>query len=478
MIKKFFNLLLAAALALSFVAPSFADLPNIFATMPAGNVSASLLDENFTFLETQGVQGFATTGTANSYIASPQDAWTVGYSSYIGRALTVVPNFTNTGSATVNVSGLGSASIYKNSLGVSTALASGDIVNGIPAILICDGTGFLLANPTPAVAVSNSTAGGFVNKFRNPDFDVAQRGVTGTTTSSSGVYTLDGWIAGSDGTRTLTWTQTYGSANGHAINFLELAAAGSATDTFLKQRIESTIASPLSGQTVTVQVTVINDTAGTITPTLTVKHANAQDNWASSTTDVNAVSLQPIVASSAGTLAYTFSASSSAANGLEVSWDFGSALAGSNALIYYPDIRLTPGVTTGLNNSPPLNETRPIAAELPLNQRYLYCIGGIAGPFGTGLASSTTAAGFFIPLPVNMRIAPTAIANTTVADYSIFTYANASVAAITALTFARASVSGVNVTTTVSSGLTSSTPYQLETVTPLVGNSCFTGAEL
>lgn len=468
-------LLLALFLAVSSSAQAV--LPNIFATQPAGNVPASLLDTNFTFLESQGVQGFTTTGTPNAYIATPADAWVTGYASYVGRALTVVPNFTNTGAGTINVSGLGTAAIYKNLAGVSTALGSGDIVSGIPAILVCDGTGFLLANPATVTAIV--PIGGFVNKFRNPDFDIAQRGTVGNLTTATGAYTVDGWIAGSDGTHTLTWQQVYGNVGANSINFYKLAAAAGTTDNFLKQRIESTMASPMAGKIVTVQLTINNNTAGTITPTLTVKHASAQDNWGSSTTDVSAVSLQPIVSSGVVTTAYSFTATAGTANGLEVMWDFGSSIANSNILVFYPDIRITTTATPlALNSSPPPPETRPIGAELPLNQRYLVCVGSVSGPFATGWASSTTSSGYFFPFPVNMRVAPTAIVNTTVGNYSVYTYANASVAALTGLTFASSSVSGANLTTTVSSGLTSSTAYQLETVTPLLGNSCLTGAEL
>ena len=79
-----------------------------------------------------------------------------GYSSYSSRALTVKPNFTNSGASTINVSGLGTASIYKNVSGVATALVAGDIVSGIPAILICDGTNFLLTNPTSTASSSGA----------------------------------------------------------------------------------------------------------------------------------------------------------------------------------------------------------------------------------------------------------------------------------------------------------------------------------
>lgn len=152
MLKNTIKSLFLALLLLS--SPAYAVMPNIFATQPTGNVAASLLDQNFTFNESQGVQALTTTGSSNSYVATPSDAWATGYSSYTGRALTVIPNFTNTGASTFNVSSLGAASIYKNIAGTPTALASGDMVSGTPAILICDGTNFLLTNPTQAAGGS------------------------------------------------------------------------------------------------------------------------------------------------------------------------------------------------------------------------------------------------------------------------------------------------------------------------------------
>lgn len=152
MLKRLFWVsIFLTLLALTF-SPAFAVLPNIFATQPSGNVPASYLDTNFTFLEAQGVQALTTTGSSNAYVATPADAWVTGYSSYIGRALTVIPNFSNTGAATINVSSLGTASIYKNVAGVQTALASGDITANNPIVLICDGTGFLLVNPATTSA--------------------------------------------------------------------------------------------------------------------------------------------------------------------------------------------------------------------------------------------------------------------------------------------------------------------------------------
>jgi hypothetical protein len=125
-------------------------LPNIFATTPAGNVPASELDTNFTFLEAQGIQSVKTTGSSSAYIATPADAWVTGYSQYAGRALLLIPNFTNVGSCSLNVSGLGPVDIYKKEGITTSELLGGEIVSGIPIMVICDGTNFVLYGESQA----------------------------------------------------------------------------------------------------------------------------------------------------------------------------------------------------------------------------------------------------------------------------------------------------------------------------------------
>lgn len=181
-------------------APAYAVLPNIFATQPTGNVAASTLDTNFTFLEVQGVQALTTTGAGNAYIATPADAWVTGYSSYTARALTVKPNFTNSGAATINISGLGTASIYKNVAGVATALASGDITSALPAILICDGTNFLLANPTSTSGIVTIKKQLFTaNGTYTPCTGLIYNDVTAIASGGSGGAAAGGAWAGGGG---------------------------------------------------------------------------------------------------------------------------------------------------------------------------------------------------------------------------------------------------------------------------------------
>jgi hypothetical protein len=264
-----------------------------------------------------------------------------------------------------------------------------------------------LTSPVP-------TRGGFLNKFRNGTMDVWQRGTSVTATTSGG-YTADGWIVVPSGASVTAQR----ASGGHlTVYSLQVTGASGITDVIVKQRIESFIAAPLTSQTATVQARVYNNTAGSITPLLTVKHAGSADNWSSPVIDVNAASLQSLANGQWTQIAYTFAASSSSANGLEISFDFGNNFGSSSNTIQITevDIRATPGVSTGLNSNPPPPELRPVAAEIGFCQRY-YAIGGSAGipPFPStsgnignlALVVTSSFALSAVNFPVAMRVSPT-----------------------------------------------------------------------
>jgi hypothetical protein len=225
--------------------------------------------------------------------------------------------------------------------------------------------------------INQAPQGSFRNKFRNATMDVWQRGTSSSTVTTAGAYTADGWIVVPTGAScTVVANGPEGNIGGLVGVYYDLTMTGatSVTDILVKQRIESYVAAPLANQTVTVQAWVFNNTGASITPTLTVKHAGAQDNWASPTTDVNAVSLQSCANGAWTNVAYTFASSGVAYNGLEVTFDFGNnfGTSGKSVSITACDIRVTPAVATGLNANPPPPELRPVAAELAFCQRYYY----------------------------------------------------------------------------------------------------------
>jgi hypothetical protein len=290
----------------------------------------------------------------------------------------------------------------------------GSTLNGLQGALTLAATDGAVVSAS-GTTVSIGGPGGMVNKFRNGTMDVWQRGTSGTSTTTAGVAqtAADGWYVIPAGA-SVTWAQ----ASGRLLtkNSLQVTGATSVTDVQVQQRIESLIAAAFCSQTVTVQAQVYNGTGGSITPTLTVKHAGSQDVWTSPTTDVNAVSLEACAASAWTLVSYTFSANAASYNGLEVIFDFGNNFGANTKSIQITecDIRVTPGATSGQTNSnPPPPELRPVAIELAFCQRYFS-----TNEFGAANDSTmSTFPGFAsasntihvanIVLPVSMRAGPT-----------------------------------------------------------------------
>jgi len=188
---------------------------------------------------------------------------------------------------------------------------------------------------------------------------------------------------------------------------LRIVGAASVTDTFIRFPLSAADAAPLAGKTVTFQITGVGSSPVTVTPTITVKHAGSADNWASPVTDVNAATLQTMTSGAQTTWSYTFAASASSSYGLEVIIDFGSIFnSSSNYITFFaPDLRVTPGVTTGINNSPPTPEIRDAVSDIAWSKLYYrttYANGVAAGTATqngmiTGASSGTSTDGLIAP---------------------------------------------------------------------------------
>jgi hypothetical protein len=266
-----------------------------------------------------------------------------------------------------------------------------------------------------SAALTHSVFGGFVNRFRNGTMDVWQRG-TAMTVSTTGAYTADGWIVIPAGA-----SVTAQQAAGRLLTSkaLQITGATGCTGVLFQQRIESFVAAPLSGQVVTVQWQVFNNTGGVISPALTVQHCNAPDNLVSLTSDVVGAVLQSCPNGQWTRVAYSFVASTGTVNGLIATLDFGNNFSANTKTISVAeaDIRVTPGLTAGLNGNPPAPELRPIFTELAFCQRYLPAWLGLNGCFAVGQAVSTGAVGAALPYPVTPRIAPNGMITSAAADF-------------------------------------------------------------
>jgi hypothetical protein len=210
-----------------------------------------------------------------------------------GKWFKFVPANTNTGAVTLNISGLGARAVTKYG---STALIAGDLVVGMEAILVDDGTRLQLINPknvdvstaTGTLPIANGGTGAttvagalsnlglvtqptFRNLLLNGDMfiNILQQ-VAATTT---GAYFVDGWSTSNTATARLTSVQsTANAAPGFPFSLLSTvttAGAPAAGDFHLhNQGIEGTFTRHLSwgtasAATITISLQVRSSVAGT-----------------------------------------------------------------------------------------------------------------------------------------------------------------------------------------------------------------------
>lgn len=253
-----------------------------------------------------------------------------------------------------------------------------------------------------------------LNLFRNPALDIWQRG-TSIAVGTAGAYAPDGFIILPSGTATAIVTASQTTGRLPTLYSCQVAGTTACTDLKVKQRIESYIAARGTNTTLTFQAQIFPTTAGAIVPTLTVSAATAIDTWTGTTILVNGVALQTCATSTWTQVGYTFNTTNQAANGLEITVDFGNNFATNTASVKFTewDMRVSPKVTVGQNLSLPYPQLRMLPAELPLNQRYFYQINGNAsakGAIGAGMIGGNSAE-LFLGLPAQMRTSSPALNN-------------------------------------------------------------------
>lgn len=190
---------------------------------------------------------------------------------------------------------------------------------------------------------------------------------------------------------------------------------------------ESYTATKIAGLATTFQFTFINNSGSSITPALSTKYPTTQDGsvtggaaWGGSTADLSATNLTACTNGSTCTEAYTLTASASATAGYEFVVDFGAMASNSDTLTIGAgfDARATPGISTGINASPPSPEVLPPPLDIAWSQRfYTTSYGNNVAPgasthVGIVLAgiepvSATVISPMYLPFPVQMRAAPT-----------------------------------------------------------------------
>ena len=122
--------------------------------MAAGTVndSARALEGILARWHTDTNCSVVTTGSANAYVWTSTETLSAYYD---GLVVCFDANFTNTGTATINVSGLGAKTLLKNN---DQILVAGDIEAGQKVLVVYDGTSFQVISgvATPSVAVTDA----------------------------------------------------------------------------------------------------------------------------------------------------------------------------------------------------------------------------------------------------------------------------------------------------------------------------------
>lgn len=334
-----------------------------------------------------GYQGPAAAGAVNGaiyrYRAESADLsqWEVGYGAYTSGTTT----FART-------------TVLFNSSG-TTAKISFSTVPQVAIVALAED----LANV--------NSNGGFVNKFRNGTMDVWQRGTVSITVTTAGAYTADGWIVTPTGASCTAIQASNNRTGANTLFGLQLTGATSVTDITLTQRIESYIAAPLAGSTVTVQAQIFNNTGASITPTLTTKSAGTTDVWTSPVADLAATNLQACANGVWTQVAYTFSVAAAATKGYEFIFDFGNnfSTTGKSVTVAELDVRVTSGLGMGLNSNPALPELRLVPTETQFCQRYFRWTSGATNT-EPSLYGNSSGGNFAVTIihPVPMMKTPTA----------------------------------------------------------------------
>jgi hypothetical protein len=359
----------------TFAQAACGDLSNAVATCSstdAANLSGTLASARISGSYT-GITGVGTLAAGTLTTGVTINGASVTWGSQIaGANVAIVANASGSPSATFGVFKADGTTIQCTT-GVCTAVgAAATSISAGGSTSISSGlVGYALTNSGGNVANNQlfSTAGGNVNKFRNGTFLIWQRGTTSLYNSGgTAIYTADGWQVTQ---ATTSGTCSRDTGNNGALYSLKCIGAASNTGTTFLQRIESSEATSLAGATVTVQFQYKQSTGGAITPKVSTCYASAADNFSTCTADLAATSVTSCAASTWCTESYTFTANASATNGYQITLDCNTGLtAGQACWISAADVRVTPGVATGVNSNPPAPELRNLVAEQTQSFRY------------------------------------------------------------------------------------------------------------
>lgn len=307
---------------------------------------------------------------------------------------------------------------YFNGVNAMALLALGSAANNLVQL---DGAAKL-----PAVDGSQLTnlpitivTDGYINKLRNASLASWFHGAT-VNVGTGGGWGAEGIYLVPAGAGVVASRVANGLANPRTVHAMQITGATGCTDVVARFVVESYDAAPLAGKQVTFQIPVLNNTGGTITPTITVKHATAQDAGYT-VVDVAGANLQSIANGATGILAYSWTAPAGTINGLSINIDFGSNLSSNTKSLQIGggfDLRATPGVSSGAVGTPLDPQIRNPSADHEWNRRFFeasYDNGtapgsvtnnGVSGVDIRQSSGTFTLSASVVPFKAGKRIAP------------------------------------------------------------------------
>jgi hypothetical protein len=346
----------------------------------------------------------------------------------------------------------------------SIALGQVYVGTSVTSILTANITNY---NTLATSATNNNVMQAGKNAIINGGMDIWQRGTSIAIAASVAIYTADRFQVntGANQASTISRQVTGDTTNlpniQYALRYQRNSGQTGTTAMSLSQSLETVNSIPLAGKQVTLSyyaraganysaasnALVVNLFSGTGTDqnrgnSPYTGDANPAGATATLTTTWQRFSVTGTVASTATEL------------GLYITFT-PTGTAGANDYFDITGVQLELGSTATTFS----RAGGSIGGELALCQRYYYRINAGGAIAGTGTASSTTSAYGVIPLPVQMRVTPTALDYSLVSLYDGVTTTNGTTAAL----FAGASAYQGAVSVGVAAGLTQFRPYFIST---------------
>lgn len=369
----------------SWAAPGAGTVQSVTITGSGGNIAVG----GCTITTTGSCAVQAPGGYLNVLRNNSLTAWFHGC---LAAACTISPQFSVTGAVT-------NGGLCEITISATATFTTGEYVpvSGVAGATGCNGTFLVTVTDGTHLTLQGSVFGG----------TYTSGGIAGGGFCAEGVFVIPTGAA-------VTCQGVNTTVNSKPFWMMKIIGNTSVTDVLVRFVIESYDISLLSAGNATFQAGVINNTGGTITPTLQTKYPTAQDNWSATTTDLAATNLQSCTNTSVCTEAYTLAVSNGANTGYELNVDFGNNFSSNakNVAIYFFDFRrdASGSPATGLNANPSPPEFRDPESDIRWNERFFQV------SFDNGVAPGSTApGGAWAPIPV------AANTNTAGAGYSFRT---------------------------------------------------------